>query len=204
MERMMRDLSEADLAADPFQQFAWWFAEAQAAAVTDPSAMTLATATKDGRPSARVVLLKGFDDRGFVFYTNYASRKGDELVENSRAALVFYWAELKRQVRVEGSIEQASAVESDTYFQSRPRESRLAAWVSGQSRVIPSREALDRRMDELMLEYQGREIARPPHWGGYRLCPTSVEFWQSRPNRLHDRLCYRLANGAWQIERLAP
>ena len=201
---MMRELSEADLAPDPFQQFAHWFDEAQAAPVTEPSAMTLATATKDGRPSARVVLLKGFDERGFVFYTNYASRKGDELLENPRAALVFYWAEIKRQVRVEGWIEQASAVESDTYFQSRPRESRLAAWASAQSRAIPSREALDRRMDELMLEYQGRKVTRPPQWGGYRLRPTSLEFWQSRPNRLHDRIRYRLANGAWLIERLAP
>ena len=200
----MRELSEADLAPDPFQQFARWFDEAQAAPVTEPSAMTLATATKDGRPSARVVLLKGFDERGFVFYTNYGSRKGDELRKNPRAALVFYWAEIKRQVRVEGWIEQASAIESDTYFQSRPRESRLAAWASAQSEVIPSREALDRRMDELMLEYQGREIARPPHWGGYRLRPTSLEFWQSRPNRLHDRVRYRLVNGAWLIERLAP
>ena len=200
----MRELSEADVASDPFQQFARWFDEALAASVTEPSAMTLATATKEGRPSARVVLLKGFDEQGFVFYTNYRSRKGEEVAENPWATLVFYWAELKRQVRIEGRIEKASPEESDAYFDSRPRESRLAAWASAQSRVIPNREVLDRRMQELMLEYQDRDIARPPHWGGYRLRPTSLEFWQSRPNRLHDRLCYRLVNGAWLIERLSP
>ena len=200
----MRELSEADVASDPFQQFARWFDEALAASVTEPSAMTLATATKEGRPSARVVLLKGFDEQGFVFYTNYRSRKGDEMAENPWSTLVFYWAELKRQVRIEGRIEKVSPEESDAYFDSRPRESRLAAWASAQSRVIPNREVLDRRMQELMLEYQDRDIARPPHWGGYRLRPTSLEFWQSRPNRLHDRLCYRLVNGAWLIERLSP
>jgi pyridoxamine 5'-phosphate oxidase len=201
----LRGLSEADLAPTPCDQFRRWFDEALAARIYEPNAMTLATAAADGRPSARALLLKGFDQEGFVFFTNYESRKGAELAANPWAALLFLWSELHRQVRIEGSIEQVSAAESDSYFQSRPLGSRLGAWASRQSAVIPSRELLEQRMQELMLEYEGRELPRPPHWGGYRLRPDAVEFWQGRPNRLHDRLRYRLTpEGAWVVERLSP
>jgi pyridoxamine 5'-phosphate oxidase len=201
----LRGLSETDVDADPFKQFQVWFSDALAAHLIEPNAMILATATREGKPSARAVLLKGFDERGFVFYTNYESRKGEELAENPWAALVFLWEELERQIRIEGRVEKCSTEESDTYFRSRPLGSRLSACVSQQSEVISSREVLERRLQELMVENANGDVPRPPYWGGYRLSPTSIEFWQGRPNRLHDRLCYRhLDDGRWLLERLSP
>jgi pyridoxamine 5'-phosphate oxidase len=197
-------LSEADVDADPIRQFGLWLQEAMAAEVPDPTAMTLATATPDGRPSARVVLLKGFDAGGFTFYTNDESRKGRELAANPHAALVFYWPELERQVRVEGAVTPAGDAESDAYFASRPLGSRLGAWASPQSEVIAGREVLDRAVAELAARFGG-EVPRPPHWGGYRVSPDAVEFGQGRPSRLHDRLRYaRRPEGGWLRERLAP
>jgi pyridoxamine 5'-phosphate oxidase len=198
------DLHESQVAADPVEQFRRWFDQALAS-VPHAEAFTLATATTDGLPSARVVFLRQFDERGFVFYTNYDSRKGHELLENPRAALVFYWEPLERQVRVEGDVEQVTAAESDAYFAGRPRGSCLAAWASQQSRVVPSRETLELRVRELEGQYEGQPVPRPPHWGGYRVRPRLIEFWQGRLNRLHDRLCYRRADdGGWVLERLAP
>jgi pyridoxamine 5'-phosphate oxidase len=192
------------LSKDPLQQFERWFAEAKRAGVEVPEAMTLATANAEGAPSARMVLLKAAGEDGFVFYTGYGSRKADELDENPRAALVFYWRPLGRQVRVEGSVERVSATESETYFATRPRASQLAAWASQQSRPLESREELERRYDELEREYEGREVPLPPHWGGYRLSPEAIEFWEHRENRLHDRLCYTRAREGWHAQRLAP
>jgi pyridoxamine 5'-phosphate oxidase len=204
-EYMLHGLSEADLDADPFGQFRAWFDQALAAGLPEANAMTLATATPDGRPSARTVLIKGVDARGFVFYTNYESRKGRELAANPYAALVFYWAELERQIRIEGRVEQVAPADSEAYFQSRPLGSRLSAAASRQSEVIAGRDQLERRVAELAAEGAGGEVPRPSHWGGYRVVPSAIEFWQGRPNRLHDRLRYRLAqDGAWVIERLSP
>jgi len=182
-----------------------WFAEATAAGAAQPEAMALATATPDGWPSARMVLLKGFDERGFVFHTNYQSRKGREMAENPRAAAVLYWVELHRQVRIEGCVETISAAESDAYFRTRARGSQLGALASNQSRVIESRALLERRARELAAGYEGRAIPRPAHWGGYRLRPETLEFWQGQPDRLHDRLRYsRRPDGTWLLERLEP
>jgi pyridoxamine 5'-phosphate oxidase len=201
----LKGLSEADMAADPFQQFQTWFEQAIAADLPEPNAMTLATATPDGVPSARVVLLKGFDQRGFVFYTNYHSRKGQELARNSKAALVFWWAELERQVRIQGEVQQIAAAESDAYFHSRPIESQLGAWASNQSQVIGDRHVLEQKLEALQIQYQDQEIPRPPHWGGYRLTPDNIEFWQGRSSRLHDRLLYKRADeNQWDIVRLSP
>jgi pyridoxamine 5'-phosphate oxidase len=198
-------LRETDVAPNPFQQFRTWLDEALAAQLPQPLGMTLATATADGQPSARMVLLRGFDERGFAFFTNYESRKAHELESNPRAALVFYWAELDRQVRIEGTVERTSAEESDAYFLTRPWGSRLGAWASPQSQVLAGREVLERRMEELAAQYREPEIARPPFWGGYRVVPTVIEFWQGQPNRLHDRLRYRrLEDNSWCLERLAP
>ncbi len=198
-------LLESTVNPDPVEQFRTWLAAAEAAGFINPEAMTLATATPDGRPSARMVLLKGVDERGFVFFTNYESRKAAELDANPRAALVFYWPALERQVRVEGRVERTTAAESDAYFRSRPWGSRLGALASPQSRVIPGRDVLERRMEELLRQYPDHDIPRPAHWGGYRLIPVLFEFWQGQPNRLHDRLCYeRHDDGSWDIRRLAP
>lgn len=197
-------LAEKDLAKDPFRQFEKWFAEAEAAKIIEPNAMTLATATKDGRPSARTVLLKAVDGRGFVFYSNYESRKGRELDANARAALVFPWLAMERQVIVEGPVTKVAREESEAYFHSRPRASQLGAWVSAQSTIIPDRRVLDDSLKALEQKYAGKEVPLPPHWGGWRLAPETVEFWQGRRNRLHDRLRYRREKDGWTIERLAP
>ncbi len=202
-------LNEADVDPDPFVQFERWFAEAVRAGLVEPNAMTLATATKDGAPSACMVLMKNVDaltsgERGFTFFTNYESRKSRELAENPRAALVFYWKELERQVRATGRVEPVSAAESEAYFASRPFESRIGAWASAQSRVLPGREPLEARFAQLQAEYAGKDVPRPPHWGGYRLIPDEIEYWQGRPHRLHDRLLYRRQGEGWGIVRLAP
>jgi pyridoxamine 5'-phosphate oxidase len=198
-------LKESNAEPDPIEQFRKWFDEALAADLREPNAMTLATATPDGRPSARILLLNGFDERGFVFYTNYEGRKSWELETNPYAALVFYWGELERQVRIEGRVSRVSEEESDAYFEGRPRGSQLGAWVSEQSRPVRDRGALEERLRELEAEYEGRDVPRPPFWGGYRVEPEVIEFWQGRENRLHDRLRYRRSeSGGWRRERLQP
>ena len=198
-------LDERALDTDPIKQFQRWFDEALAATPKLPEAMTLATTTKEGRPSARMVLLKHVDNQGFVFYTNYNSRKGKELAGNAVGALLFYWTELDRQVRIEGTISKVSAKESDAYFQTRPRDTQLGALVSSQSEVISNRAELDRRFAELEQQYIGHPIPRPAHWGGYRLKPNSIEFWQQGRSRLHDRILYQLQeDGDWTMKRLAP
>jgi pyridoxamine 5'-phosphate oxidase len=200
-----RPLCDQDVDPDPVRQFATWFAEAQAAGVRMPEAVALATASAEGAPSVRMVLLKGFDERGFVFFSNYASRKGRELDANPRAALALYWDPLGRQVRIEGAVERTSADESADYVRSRPRGSQLSAMASPQSEVIDSREALERRVAELEQRYGRDELPLPTSWGGYRLLPDTVELWQQRHDRLHDRLRYRRGEaGGWVIERLAP
>jgi pyridoxamine 5'-phosphate oxidase len=205
MERAMTELGVETASPDPFEQFGRWFEEAKASGLREPTAMTLATASPEGAPSARMVLLKGFDERGFVFYTNHGSRKGGELLSNPRAALVFYWSPLERQVRIAGAVAPVSAEESDAYFRSRPRGSRLGAWASEQSRPLAGREELDRRVAELEREFDGREIPRPPHWGGFRVVPVEMEFWQGRADRLHDRMLYsRAPDGGWRLGRLSP
>jgi len=206
MTDQLAALTKHSIGANPIRQFQRWYDEVRAHGVSeqDATSMTLATATRDGRPSARIVLLKGFDDRGFVFYTNYQSRKGKELSENPSACLLFYWSQLWRQVRIEGEVEKIPSAESEKYFQSRPLGSKLGAWASNQSEVVDRRETLEARFAELQKRF-GEDVPRPEHWGGYRLKPNSIEFWQGRDNRLHDRLRYRLQeSGVWLIERLGP
>jgi len=195
-------LTEAASASDPFEQFTRWFEQARAIEA-DPTAMTLATATSDGRPSARMVLLKGFDARGFVFYTNYDSRKAHEIAATGHAALLFYWASLDRQVRIEGPIARVSGAESDAYFSSRPLESRWSAHASPQSHVIETRESLEAAVDRIRAQY-GDAVPRPAGWGGFRVAANAFEFWQGRENRLHDRLAYVRDAGSWSRQRLAP
>lgn len=198
-------LRRAELHSDPVQQFSAWFAAALAAEIRDVNAMSLATATRDGKPSVRIVLLKGFDESGFSFFTNYDSGKGRDLDANPFAEMVFYWPQLERQVRISGAVERTSREDSAAYFHSRPLGSQLGAWVSKQSEVIDARKILDARLNEMTERFENGEIPLPPHWGGYRLKPDKFEFWQGRPNRLHDRFRYsRKAHGTWLIDRLAP
>lgn len=198
------DLTEQEADADPLRFFGRWFEEALKAGVREPNAMTLATVGDDGQPAARIVLLKGADERGFVFYTNYESRKGQELAARPRAALVFWWQELERQVRIEGAVEKVTGEESDAYFASRPRPSRLGAWASDQSRPLPDRETLEQRLADVSERYPEGAVPRPTHWGGYRVVPTLVEFWQGRASRLHDRIEYARTPEGWTTRRLAP
>ncbi|MDQ2658792.1 MAG: pyridoxamine 5'-phosphate oxidase [Verrucomicrobiota bacterium] len=200
-----RGLRRADLDADPLRQFGKWFDEAVAANLRDVNAMSLATASPDGVPDVRIVLLKGVDERGFVFYTNYRSDKGQQLATNPRASLNIFWVQLERQIRIAGSVERTSREESETYFHSRPTGSQLGAWASEQSEVIAGRAALEANLAAMTERFAGGPIPLPPHWGGYRVQPETIEFWQGRTNRLHDRLRYTLQNGGgWLIERLSP
>ena len=197
-------LLEANMHPNPIDQFRTWFEVALTSSEVQPTAMSLATVNGEGQPSARIVLLKGFDDAGFVFFTNYESRKGQELDQNPRVALVLYWASLERQIRIEGRAFRVSKAESDAYFQTRPHGSRLSTWVSKQSEILASREVLDQRMRVIMDKY-AHDVPRPPYWGGYRIRPEIIEFWQGQENRLHDRLRYSRIDGTgWRIERLAP
>lgn len=197
------ELLESQITRSPFAQFADWYQLAERVEKPLPNAMALATATAGGKPSVRMVLLKDFDDRGFVFYTNYRSRKARDLGHNANASLLFYWASLDRQVRIEGRVVKVSAEESAAYFATRPVGSQLGAWASPQSTVLPSRHALEARFEAVRRRYEAR-IPCPPHWGGYRLIPREIEFWQGRPDRLHDRIRYRQRSGRWRTERLAP
>ncbi|MHA7681351.1 pyridoxamine 5'-phosphate oxidase [Cupriavidus sp. PET2-C1] len=201
---VLGSLSESDVAPDPISQFQRWFDEAIHAKLPEPNAMTLATVDADGQPSARIVLLKAMDAQGFTFFTNYESRKGLDLAANPRAALLFHWVQLERQVRVEGRVEKVTDSESDAYYATRPLGSRLGAWASEQSREVADRTVLEQREAEFRAKF-GDNPPRPAHWGGYRLVPTRIEYWQGRPSRLHDRIAYRLApDGSWQIVRLSP
>jgi pyridoxamine 5'-phosphate oxidase len=200
----LASLAERDVDADPIRQFERWFADAVSARVLEPNAMTLSTATRDGVPSGRIVLLKGVDANGFVFYTDYRSRKGVELGENPLAALTFLWKEIERQVRITGSVSRVSAQESEAYFRTRPPGSRLGAWASQQSSVIASREELEAQLQEVTQRFPNGDVPLPPHWGGFRVMPDEIEFWQGRPDRLHDRLLYGRRESGWEISRLSP
>ena len=198
-------LTRKNVDPNPFKMFEQWFQAASEAEPVLPEAVSLATATREGRLSSRMVLLKDFDETGFVFYTNYESRKGMELAENPNAALVFYWRQLERQICITGTVSKVSREESEAYFRTRPRGSQIGALTSSQSRVVASREVLENRFQQLMAEYEGREVPVPSYWGGYRLSPDTIEFWQGRSDRLHDRFLYkRQSGGPWQLERLSP
>ncbi|MEO7045216.1 MAG: pyridoxamine 5'-phosphate oxidase [Ferruginibacter sp.] len=200
----LQTLNEEDVAANPIIQFSKWWNEATQSDIIEVNAMTLATATPAGKPSARIVLLKGFDDNGFVFFTNYKSHKANEIAENEQAALVFFWKELERQVRIEGLVTKVSEAASDEYFNSRPEGSKIGAWASPQSKVIPARTVIENNVIEIEKNFSGKEIERPPHWGGYVIKPNLIEFWQGRSSRLHDRIQYSIKENNWLIERLAP
>lgn len=203
-EYMRESLSEGDVELNPYLQFARWWREALGAEIEEVNAMTLATASAEGKPSARIVLLKGYDEHGFVFFTNYTSRKGQDMAENDQVTLLFFWKELERQVRIEGRVEKLGAEENDAYFHSRPEGSRIGAWASPQSQVIPDRSFLDEQVRLYSGQFSEGTIPRPSYWGGYRVKPVLIEFWQGRPSRLHDRIRYSLEEGSWRIERLAP
>ena len=204
-EYSLQTLLEINMAQSPYKQFANWWDDAIKSEIEEVNAMTLATVNHEGNPTARIVLLKDFDENGFVFFTNYNSHKGEALSKHPYASLVFFWKELERQVRIEGSVSRINETASDAYFNSRPAESRIGAWASPQSQVIANRDILEENIKKYQLQYAGNDIPRPPHWGGYLLRPTLVEFWQGRPNRLHDRILYTLQIGnEWKIERLAP
>lgn len=204
-EYRLESLSEEDVAENPFVQFTKWWDDALNSEIEEVNAMTLATADTNAMPSARIVLLKEFTEKGFVFFTNYESHKGRELEQNPRACLVFFWKELERQVRISGMVKRISAAESDEYFASRPEGSRIGAWASPQSSVIVSRNIIEERLEQYQQKFADGKIDRPPHWGGYIVVPADIEFWQGRPNRLHDRIRYTLQEGGtWKIERLAP
>jgi pyridoxamine 5'-phosphate oxidase len=200
----LRSLSELDVAANPIEQFTIWWNEAIASNIDEVNAMTLATVDANGSPSARIVLLKGMSENGFEFFTNYESNKGKDMAANNNVALVFFWKELERQIRIEGRVSKLSEAESDAYFFSRPVESRIGAWSSPQSNVIENREVLDKNVVQSKATFEGKEITRPPFWGGYIVKPKSIEFWQGRSSRLHDRIAYFLENNTWSIKRLAP
>jgi pyridoxamine 5'-phosphate oxidase len=200
----MKSFLEADAASDPYTQFGHWWLEAVESKIEEVNAMTLATSSSDGFPSARIVLLKGYDKNGFVFFTNYNSQKGQEIAANPKACLLFFWKELERQVRIDGSIEKISAAESEEYFQSRPIGSRIGAWCSPQSSVIQDRSVLDKNVEFYSNKFNAQEVPRPDHWGGYIVKPTTIEFWQGRSSRLHDRLRYSVQPEGWKLERLAP
>lgn len=197
-------LDEQQVHPDPTEQFRLWLDEALSADLNEPYAMSLGTVNGEGQPSVRIVLLRGFDATGFMFFTNYESRKGQDLLAHPKAALTFFWQELERQVRIEGVVTRANAADSDAYFLSRPRENRIGAWASPQSQVLRDRAELEALLEQRVEEFEGTEVKRPAHWGGYRLRPHSIEFWQGRPSRLHDRIRYRLVDGVWVRERLAP
>lgn len=203
-EYMRESLSEGDVELNPYLQFGRWWREALGAEIEEVNAMTLATASADGKPSARIVLLKGYDEHGFVFFTNYTSRKGQDMAENDQVTLLFFWKELERQVRIEGRVEKLGAEENDAYYHSRPEGSRIGAWASPQSQVIPDRSFLDEQVRLYSGQFSEGTIPRPSHWGGYRVKPVLLEFWQGRPSRLHDRIRYIGEEGSWRIERLAP
>lgn len=200
----LNGLAEEDVLISPIEQFKKWFSEALASEVIEPNAMLLSTINKEGYPQGRIVLLKEVEETGFTFYTNYDSHKGSDLAAHPFAALTFWWAELERQVRITGSVEKVSNKESDVYFSIRPRGSQLGAWVSAQSEVIENRDILTQKLENLVFQFADQPIPRPPHWGGYRVIPHQIEFWQGRPSRLHDRIRYRLENEVWKIERLSP
>ncbi|MEI7964676.1 MAG: pyridoxamine 5'-phosphate oxidase [Chitinophagaceae bacterium] len=202
---MLQTLLEQDMAPDPYQQFGRWWADALKSDISEVNAMTLATASLQGIPDARIVLLKEYTEKGFVFFTNYESDKGVQLKENPNACLVFFWKELERQVRITGSVEKISAEDSDAYFYSRPVESRVGAWASPQSTVIAGRHIIEENVIKLKQEFEGKPVTRPPHWGGYIVMPHAIEFWQGRPSRLHDRFQYKIQDGGgWSLNRLAP
>lgn len=200
----LKTLLEEDVDADPFKQFALWWTEAVNSKIEEVNAMTLATATRDGVPSARIVLLKEFTDEGFIFFTNYQSHKGTELAKNPKAALVFFWKELERQIRIEGSVEKIAESQSEAYFKTRPAASRIGAWASQQSSIIASRSIIEENVTKYIAQFGEENIPKPPHWGGYIVKPVTIEFWQGRRSRLHDRIEYILLGQDWKIQRLAP